>query len=114
VAGPVNLALGIWASGSAPALATSLIAMAVGFIGYGVSLVLFVLALRELGTARTSAYFATAPFLGAFAAVMVLGEAATLQLAAAGVLMAVGVWLHLTERHEHEHVHETMIHAHPH
>ena len=114
VAGPVNLALGLWASSSVPALATSLIAMAVGFVGYGVSLVLFVLALRDLGTARTSAYFATAPFLGALAAVIALGDAASLQLAVAGVLLAVGVWLHLTERHEHEHVHELTFHAHPH
>jgi drug/metabolite transporter (DMT)-like permease len=114
VAGPVNLALGLWASGSVPVLATSLVAMAVGFVGYGLSLVLFVLALRELGTARTSAYFATAPFLGALAAVIVLGDTASPQLAVAGVLMAIGVWLHLTERHEHEHVHERTMHAHPH
>jgi hypothetical protein len=88
--------------------------MVIGFVCYGLSLVLFVLALRELGSARTSAYFATAPFLGALAAVIVLNEPATLQLAAAGGLIAVGVWLHLTERHEHEHVHEPVRHAHPH
>jgi hypothetical protein len=86
----------------------------VGFFGYGVSLVLFVVALRHLGTARTGAYFATAPFLGSAAAVLALGEAVSAQLAIAGILMAVGVWLHLTEKHEHEHVHEAMAHAHPH
>jgi hypothetical protein len=86
----------------------------VGFFGYGVSLALFVVALRHLGTARTGAYFSTAPFLGSAVAVVVLGEAVTAQLVIAGALMAVGVWLHLTERHEHEHVHEPMAHAHPH
>jgi drug/metabolite transporter (DMT)-like permease len=114
VAGPVNLALGFWAGGTFPALATSLLAAAVGFVGYGVSLVLFVLALRELGAARTGAYFATAPFMGALAAVFALGDPATMQLAGAGVLMAIGVWLHLTERHAHEHVHRSIKHAHRH
>jgi drug/metabolite transporter (DMT)-like permease len=114
IAGPINLGLGIWAGGSLPALSSSLIGMSVGFVGYGLSLALFVLALRHLGTARTSAYFATAPFLGAIAAVIALGEPVTVQLLAAGAVMAVGVWLHLTERHEHEHIHEPMAHSHPH
>ena len=114
VAGPINLALGVWAGSSLPAVPPSLIGMGVGFVGYGLSLVLFVMALRHLGTARTSAYFATAPFLGAIAAVIALGEPVTVQLVAAGAVMAVGVWLHLTERHEHEHIHKPMAHSHPH
>ena len=114
VAGPINLALGIWAGGSLPSISTSLIGMSVGFVSYGLSLVLFVLALRHLGTARTSAYFSTAPFLGAVAAIIALGEPITAQLLAAGAVMGIGVWLHLTERHEHEHIHEPMQHSHPH
>ncbi|MBI1205637.1 MAG: EamA family transporter [Rhodopseudomonas sp.] len=114
VAGPINLALGLWAGGSLPSLPSSLTGMAVGFVGYGLSLALFVIALRHLGTARTGAYFSTAPFLGAFAAIVVLGEPVTVQLLAAGAVMAIGVWLHLTEHHEHEHWHEPMAHAHPH
>jgi drug/metabolite transporter (DMT)-like permease len=114
VAGPVNLALAFWAGGSMPAMSTSLIAMAVGFVGYGLSIVLFVLALRHLGSARTAAYFGTAPFMGAVTAIVALAEPVTVQLLAAGGLMALGVWLHLTERHEHEHVHAPMAHAHPH
>jgi drug/metabolite transporter (DMT)-like permease len=114
VAGPVNLALGFWAGGSLPPLPTSLFAASVGFVGYGLSLVLFVLALRELGAARTSAYFATAPFMGALGAVVALGDPVTVQLAGAGVLMAAGVWLHLTEQHAHQHIHAALRHAHPH
>lgn len=114
VAGPINLALGIWAGGSLPGISSSLVGMGVGFVGYGLSLVLFVTALRHLGTARTSAYFSTAPFLGAIAAIIALSEPVTVQLLAAGALMGVGVWLHLTERHEHEHIHEPMAHSHPH
>jgi drug/metabolite transporter (DMT)-like permease len=114
VAGPVNVVLGLWAGGALPTISTTLIAAGVGFVGYGISLVLFVLALRHLGGARTSAYFSTAPFFGAIASVIALGEPVTAGLLAAGALMGLGVWLHLTERHEHEHVHDEMLHAHPH
>ena len=114
IAGPVNLLLGLWAGGTIPSASTMVLAGLVGFLGYGVSLVCFVLALRSLGTARTGAYFSTAPFVGAVAAILILREPFSLQLAAAGVLMGIGVWLHLTETHDHEHVHEPMEHSHRH
>ena len=114
IAGPVNLGLGFIAGGYLPDLLSLMAAGLIGFLGYGVSLALFVLALRHLGTARTGAYFSTAPFFGAVVAIVFLREPLTLQLLMAGLLMAVGVWLHVTEHHEHEHVHEAMEHAHPH
>jgi drug/metabolite transporter (DMT)-like permease len=114
IAGPFNLALGLSLGATLPNLSAAMIAGAIGFIGYGLSLALFVFALRDLGAARTGAYFSTAPFIGSAAALMGLGEPLTLQLVVAGGLMALGVWLHLTERHEHEHVHEALEHAHPH
>jgi len=114
IAGPVNLSLGLWAGANLPTLSPLLIAGIVGFFGYGVSLALFVFALRHLGTARTGAYFSTAPFLGTLAAVLFLHEPVTTQLVAAGILMALGVWLHLTEHHDHEHEHQLMEHAHSH
>lgn len=114
IAGPFNLGLGLSIGAAVPSLSAALIAGVVGFFGYGLSLALFVVALRHLGTARTGAYFSTAPFLGSATAVLLLGEPLTMQLVAAGGLMAIGVWLHLTERHEHEHVHEPMAHTHPH
>ena len=86
----------------------------VGFFGYGVSLVLFTLALRNLGTARTGAYFSTAPFIGAGLSLGLFGEPLTARLAAAAVLMALGVYLHLSERHDHAHTHEAMDHEHRH
>jgi hypothetical protein len=73
-----------------------------------------VIRLRHLGTARTGAYFGVAPFFGALLAITALGEPATPQLMIAGALMALGVWLHLTERHEHDHVHEALEHEHEH
>jgi drug/metabolite transporter (DMT)-like permease len=114
IAGPVSLALGLWTGGSVPGAFDALLAGIVGFLGYGVSLALFVIALRHLGAARTGAYFSTAPFLGAVVAVAALGEPVTVQLLVAGGLMGVGVWLHITERHEHEHIHQPMTHAHAH
>ena len=113
IAGPVNVAIGLWA-GVVAGASNALLAGIVGFLGYGVSLALFVVALRHLGAARTGAYFSTAPFLGAVVAVLALGDPITVQLLIAGGLMGLGVWLHITERHEHEHIHEPMTHAHSH
>lgn len=114
VAGGVNLTLAVAQGASFPDVGTILAAGVVGFLGYGVSLVLFVLGLRHLGTARTGAYFSLAPFIGALLALTLLSEPLTLRLVAAGCLMAIGLWLHLTERHEHEHTHEAMEHEHRH
>jgi drug/metabolite transporter (DMT)-like permease len=114
VAGAVNLGLAFLVGQILPSLGTLGLAMAVGFLGYGVSLVLFVLALRDLGTARAGAYFSVAPFFGAALAVLIQGDAVTWQLAAAGIFMAGGVWLHLTERHSHLHAHEQQEHTHAH
>lgn len=114
VAGTTNTVLGLIAGAAIPALGTIAAAGLTGLFGYGVSLVLFVLALRELGAARTGAYFSTAPFIGAVIAVALMGEPVTLTLLAAGALMALGVWLHLSEHHEHEHEHELLTHEHAH
>ncbi len=114
VAGGVNTALALSAGASLPAAPVLGAALVVGWLGYGVSLALFVVALRELGTARTGAYFSTAPFAGALLAVLLLGESLTVTLFVAGALMAAGVWLHLTERHSHRHTHQPLEHAHEH
>ena len=113
-AGATNLALALAFGAAWPSLPTVGGALAVGLAAYGFSLVLFVVALRHLGTARTGAYFSVAPFFGALVAVFGLGEPVTAPLVVAGVLMATGVWLHLSERHEHVHTHEVMEHEHEH
>ncbi|HLF47955.1 MAG TPA: DMT family transporter, partial [Methylomirabilota bacterium] len=114
VAGVVNVGIALGLGSALPPLGVLGAAVVVGFAGYGVSLVLFVVALRHIGTARTGAYFSLAPFFGGLVAVFVLGEPVTVQIVAAGSLMALGVWLHLTERHEHEHGHEETAHEHRH
>jgi drug/metabolite transporter (DMT)-like permease len=112
-AGCINLVLAFLLENRLPELPTVSAAMAVGFLAYGVSLALFVVGLRHLGTARTGAYFSVAPFFGALLALLT-GETVTLQLVLAGMLMAIGIWLHLTERHVHPHAHEAIEHSHEH
>ncbi len=114
VAGIVNLALALLQGAPWPGAGAALAAGAVGLGGYGVSLALFVLAMRHLGTARTAAYFSTAPFIGAVLAVTLLGEPMTASLILAAALMALGLVLHLAERHEHPHEHASLTHEHRH
>lgn len=115
VAGVTNAALAFALGASLPAAGHVLATLLLGFLGYGLSLVLFIVALRHLGSARTGAYFATAPFIGA-AVALVLSGAQALDAAfwVAAVCMAVGVWLHVTESHEHEHMHRPLHHSHAH
>ena len=113
-AGVANLALALGRGAHLPSPTAMVVAGCVGFFGYGVSLVLFVLALRHLGTARAGAYFSTAPFLGAALSLALFKEPFTAQFAGASILMGFGVWLHLAERHDHEHAHEPLEHEHRH
>lgn len=113
MAGAVNLILALAQGAAWPSMPKVAVAMAVGFLAYGVSLTLFVVALRSLGTARTGAYFSVAPFVGA-ALALLMGEPLTVPLAIAGLLMAWGIWLHLTEHHEHMHHHPALEHDHEH
>jgi len=114
VAGLVNIGIALLLGHHLPGTPALLGAALIGLLGYGISLVAFVLALRHLGSARTGAYFSTAPFVGAGLSLLLLRESPTLSFWIAGALMALGVWLHVSERHEHEHVHEPLEHEHPH
>jgi len=114
VAGASNLMIA-WALGTAwPSPPVAVAAAFVGFASYGASLALFVVGLRDLGAARTGAYFSVAPFFGALLAVVLLGDNVTPALVAAGILMAIGLALHLSERHDHRHAHEALEHLHEH
>ena len=114
VAGSTNLVLALTLGASLPAAGLIGAGALVGFLGVGVSLVMFMLGLRHLGTARTGAYFSLAPFIGAVLAIAIFRDAITWQFAGAGILMAIGLWLHLAERHDHEHDHEALEHNHAH
>jgi drug/metabolite transporter (DMT)-like permease len=114
VAGIVNVAIALTLGDGLPAMPIVGMAMTLGLLGYGISLALFVLALRGLGSARTGAYFSTAPFIGAAIAILAFGEHASWMFWLAAALMGAGVGLHLTERHEHLHTHEPITHTHRH
>ena len=114
ISGLVNCSLALFLGASMPGDTVVLATMVIGLLGYGLSLVLFVLALRGLGTARTGAYFSTAPFLGSAVSLLLLQESAGPTFWIASALMGLGVWLHLTESHVHEHTHDPIEHSHGH
>jgi len=112
VAGSVNVVLALALGERLPAAPDFAAVLATGFVGYGLSIVLHLLAMRHVGAARQAAYFATAPFIGALAALPILGERLSSVELGAGGLMAAGVILLLRARHEHQHVHEAQAHDH--
>ncbi|MGG1947555.1 DMT family transporter [Trinickia sp. NRRL B-1857] len=114
VAGPVNLSIAHLTGAALPSAGQAAAAMATGFAGYGVSLVLFVVALRNLGTARTGAYFSVAPLFGVALSLVLWPAMPPIVFWCAAALMAIGVGLHLRERHEHTHTHEPLAHTHRH
>jgi drug/metabolite transporter (DMT)-like permease len=114
IAGAVNITIGLSHGSTLPSSSTLGLAALVGLMGYGLSLQLYVVALRHIGTARTGAYFSVAPFAGAAVALLLFRTPLTISFISAALLMALGVWLHLTERHVHEHIHENVAHEHKH
>lgn len=113
-AGTVNVLLALATGQAWPSPGTIALGLALGAVSIGTSLVLFILALRELGAARTGAYFATAPFFGAAGGILLLGERPTVGLAGATAVMALGAWLLARERHMHLHHHPSGTHVHVH
>ena len=114
LAGAVNTGLALMSGAHLPPVGTLLTTLLVGFAGYGLSLALFVVALRTLGTARTGAYFSVAPLFGVVIALAIWPAAPAATFWVAALLMSIGVWLHLRERHDHAHEHQPQKHAHPH
>jgi drug/metabolite transporter (DMT)-like permease len=114
VAGSINLILAVLLGARWPPWPLLASTLVLGALAYGASLALFVVALRYLGTARTGAYFSVAPFFGTVLSILFLNEPVSTSLTIAGLLMACGVWLHLTEHHAHEHDHLAMEHQHEH
>ena len=113
-AGACNTGLGLLGGAAWPDAGLLAATLAVGFAGYGLSLALFVVALRTLGAARTGAYFSVAPLFGVIVALVLWPALPGWTFWVASALMGLGVWLHLSERHEHEHAHSPLAHAHPH
>lgn len=113
-AGLVNLAIAAAVGATRPDATTALGTLSLGAVSYGLSLVLFVLALRHIGSARTGSWFSLAPFTGAGASLLLLHERPPAIAWLAAATTAVGLYLHATERHSHEHLHAATDHEHPH
>jgi drug/metabolite transporter (DMT)-like permease len=113
VAGTANLAIGLVLGGLPPTRA-ALLALAIGSLGYGLSITLWVSGAKELGAARGQLIFAVAPFVGAVIAWVVLGDPVTGAQVVASVLAAVGVLSVMNSGHLHEHRHAEVDHDHAH
>lgn len=113
IAGSVN---GLLAGLSTPLPAWDVAAAAavLGTFSYGVSLVLFVVSLARLGSARTGAYFSASSLFGAALSLVLLDEAPGLLFWIGAGLTAAGLWLHASERHAHPHSHDSLAHTHHH
>ncbi len=113
-AGTFSLVLCLLLKQPIPGLNIILLAMALGSISYGVSIQLFIIAMRAMGAARTSTLFGIAPFVGVVLALLLLREMPQPLFWAALPVMLVGAWLMLTERHRHAHIHQVLVHNHRH
>ena len=91
-----------------------LLALLLGFVSYGLSIYFYIKAQRELGAARTSAYYAVAPFIGVFLSILIFGQALTLSFVLALLIMVLGAYFAAVEHHKHYHVHEEITHEHRH
>jgi drug/metabolite transporter (DMT)-like permease len=113
-AGLFSLMLALLVRQPLPGIWAALGAMILGSVSYGLSITFFILALRDLGAARTSALFSSAPFIGALISILILNESVGSQFAGALALMLIGTVLLVTERHAHEHRHSFLVHEHRH
>jgi drug/metabolite transporter (DMT)-like permease len=91
-----------------------LLALLLGFFAYGLSVYFYILAQRRLGAARTSSFYAAAPFIGVLLSWVALREAITPTFLVAFLLMAVGALFVVSEVHRHRHVHDPVVHDHMH
>lgn len=113
-AGGMNLAMGLAFEGRPHSLGITAAAAAVGALGYGVSIMLYIAGAQQLGASRSQLVFSTSPFLGVLVAWSVLDEPVRSAQIAAAVSMALGLVILLTARHAHEHSHGALVHVHRH
>jgi drug/metabolite transporter (DMT)-like permease len=99
---------------SMPGLLTLFLSLIVGLCCYGCSIVFFIHAMRGLGSARTGAYYALAPFIGSALSFAVFQELPGAFFLSSLPLFAAGVVLLFSERHVHQHQHTEVEHEHSH
>nr|WP_051571917.1 DMT family transporter [Ruminiclostridium cellobioparum] len=89
-------------------------ALLLGFVAYGLSIYFYIIAQRELGAARTSAYYAVAPFIGVLLSVIIFSQQITTSFIIALVMMITGAYFAGAEHHKHMHIHQETTHEHRH
>jgi len=114
VAGTFSFFLALFIGNPFPSLKTILGTLALGFVSYGLSTMLFIRSMRGLGAARTSALYGTAPLAGVLLSIVIFGEFPSFWFIIAAILMIGGALLLINEQHEHSHVHTALIHEHSH
>jgi drug/metabolite transporter (DMT)-like permease len=114
VGGIVSISVALIMGKTVPLDFTLLWALLLGAFSYGISLVFFIKALQGLGSSRTGAFFSLGPFVGAIASIVILREWLGWVMFPALVLMVLGTWLIVNERHEHAHTHSAVTHTHMH
>jgi thiol:disulfide interchange protein len=90
------------------------LALLLGFVAYGLSIFFYIKAQRELGAARTSAFYAAAPFIGVLISWIILQEGITKSFLIALIIMLVGTYFAVSENHKHSHTHTKEVHEHKH
>lgn len=113
-AGTTAMVIFVLGGGSIPLSMFLIYGLMLGFVSYGLSIYFYILAQRHLGAARTSAYYAAAPFIGVLVSWLLFQEPITSTFAAALAVMILGTYLAITEKHKHLHHHEPLIHSHLH
>jgi len=113
-AGGFNVLLALTVFNGSATVAQISETLVIGALSYGVSLVLFIQALRKIGSARTSTWFASGPFIGAVFSVILLGEHPPSEYWLAALIMISGMFFLYGEMHMHHHTHDALEHSHKH
>lgn len=114
MAGTVNLAIGVSLDPFSVGPLHIVMALLVGSLAYGASIVLYIRSAQLIGATRAQVLFASAPFFGVVLAVIILNEPLTLVHLIATPIFLIGVALLLIESHSHHHIHEAITHEHSH
>ncbi len=112
--GAVSLIIALSLGQAGVDISYAIAALLLGFVSYGLSIYFYVLAQRELGAARTSAYYAVAPFIGVLFSVLIFGQSFNASFVLALLMMIAGAYFAGAERHKHSHVHAATTHEHRH
>ena len=113
-AGTFSFILATLLGNSLPSFTSIALTMGLGFVSYGMSTILFILSMRGLGAARTSALYGTAPLAGVFLSIIIFSESLSISYILAGILMIGGALLLINEEHSHSHAHTALFHEHSH